>query len=415
MRPEEQGNQSIHDQADPEIDKQTEIRPESKAAVPRGRRQMWHKQKVDGVTQHHCRERDRKVSRETHSPHLDTRTTRAGFQTIGDRDENQVFTECARRSWSNRWPVVHFHGIIFLHKLSDRISLVLYRCVRLELMIRSLTFVRHTSPEKFEQLSALLRSLGFEDGLGWSDEHSKGAPFLAPVGSLELVNGRTPSEPDVLIEVRDLDTAHQLARKQFHDDVGEIEDTAWKSRIFSLRLDANSRIDFWAFNDPEKSAPKAVEGALNASGMRFGIVVSRWNSFITERLLQGAVDCLRRSGAKSSDIQIVRVPGSFEIPSAARLLAESGTVDAIITLGCLIRGETTHYEHIATEVTRGIGQSAQETGIPHSYGVLTCENLEQAIDRAGLKSGNKGWEAAITAVEMVSLKGKLKRGASDGC
>lgn len=281
-------------------------------------------------------------------------------------------------------------------------------------MIRSLTFVRHTSPERFEQLSTLLRSLGFEDGTGWSDEHSKGSPFLAPTGTLELVNGRKPPAPEVLIEVRDLDTAHQLARKQFHDDVGEIEDTAWKSRIFSLQLDATSRIGFWAFNDPEKSAPKAVQGALNASDMRFGLVVSRWNSFITERLLEGALDCLRRSGAKSSDIHIVRVPGSFEIPSAARLLADSGTVDAIITLGCLIRGETTHYEHIATEVTRGIGQSAQETGIPHSYGVLTCENLEQAIDRAGLKSGNKGWEAAITAVEMVSLKGKLKRGVSDG-
>ena len=281
-------------------------------------------------------------------------------------------------------------------------------------MIRSLTFVRQTSPERFEQLSTLLRSLGFEDGIGWSDEHSKGAPFLAPTGTLELVNGRTPPAPEVLIEVRDLDTAHQLARKQFHDEVGEIEDTAWRSRIFSLQLDATSRIGFWAFNDPEKSAPKAVQGVLNASDMRFGIVVSRWNSFITERLLEGALDCLRRSGAKSSDIQIVRVPGSFEIPSAARLLADSGTVDAIITLGCLIRGETTHYEHIATEVTRGIGQSAQETGIPHSYGVVTCENLEQAIDRAGLKSGNKGWEAAITAVEMVSLKGKLQRGASDG-
>jgi 6,7-dimethyl-8-ribityllumazine synthase len=108
------------------------------------------------------------------------------------------------------------------------------------------------------------------------------------------------------------------------------------------------------------------------------------------------------------------VPGSFEIPSAARSLAETGTVDAIITLGCLIRGETTHYEHIATEVTRGIGQSAQETGIPHTYGVLTCETLEQAIDRAGLKSGNKGYEAAISAIEMVSLKRKVTRGAADG-
>ena len=281
-------------------------------------------------------------------------------------------------------------------------------------MIRSLTLVHQTSSEKFEQLSRLLRALGFEDGAGWSDEHSRGAPFLAPVGSLELVDGHAPAEPDILIEVSDLDTAHQLAKKHLGDAVGEIEETHWKSRVCSIDLDGKLRVGFWAFIDPAKSQPKAIEGDLNAVGMRFGIVVSRWNSFITERLLQGALDCLRRSGAKSSDIHIVRVPGSFEIPSAARSLAESGAVDAIITLGCLIRGETTHYEHIATEVTRGIGQSAQETGVPHTYGVLTCENLEQAIDRAGLKSGTKGWEAALTAIEMVSLKGKLKRGVGDG-
>lgn len=281
-------------------------------------------------------------------------------------------------------------------------------------MIRSLTLVRPASPEKFEALAALLRALGFEEDVGWSDGHSRGTPFIAPMGSLELVDGRMPAEPDILIEVSDLDIAHKLALKNFSDATGEITDTNWKSRVFSVQLDTNLRVGFWAFNDPLKAQPKSVEGELNASGMRFGVVVSRWNSFITERLLQGALDCLRRSGAKSADIQIVRVPGSFEIPAAARLLAESGTVDAVIALGCLIRGETTHYEHIATEVTRGIGQSAQDTGVPHSYGVLTCENLEQAIDRAGLKSGNKGWEAAITAIEMVSLKGKLKRGASDG-
>jgi len=284
-------------------------------------------------------------------------------------------------------------------------------------MIRSLTLVRQTTPEKFERLSVLLRALGFEDGAGWSDEHSRGAPFLAPVGSLELVDGLQPAQPEILIEVSDLDTAYQIAKKHLQGtgtDIGEIADTHWKSRVFSIELDTNLRVGFWAFHDPAKSPAKTLEGDLNAVGMRFGIVVSRWNSFITERLLGGALDCLRRSGARSSDIHIVRVPGSFEIPSAARLLAESGTVDAILTLGCLIRGETSHYEHIATEVTRGIGESAQATGIPHSYGVLTCENLEQAIDRAGLKSGNKGWEAAITAIEMVSLKGKLKRGASDG-
>ncbi|MGH9565493.1 MAG: 6,7-dimethyl-8-ribityllumazine synthase [Candidatus Angelobacter sp.] len=162
----------------------------------------------------------------------------------------------------------------------------------------------------------------------------------------------------------------------------------------------------FAFWQKDQTKQNAIEGELNAHGMKFGVVVARWNSFITERLLQGALDALRRSGCASDDLTVVRVPGSFEIPSQARTLAESGKYDAIITLGCLIRGETTHYEHIATEVTRGIGQSAQETGVPHTYGVLTCENLEQALDRAGLKAGNKGFEAAISAIEMISLKRK---------
>ncbi|HST11909.1 MAG TPA: 6,7-dimethyl-8-ribityllumazine synthase, partial [Terriglobales bacterium] len=134
------------------------------------------------------------------------------------------------------------------------------------------------------------------------------------------------------------------------------------------------------------------------------IVVSRFNAFITERLLQGALDGLRRTGARNGDIQIVRVPGSFEIPSTARMLAESGKYDAIICLGCLLRGDTAHYDVIVNECARGIGQSAQETGVPHAFGVLTCETLEQAIDRAGLKMGNKGLEAALTAVEMAGLK-----------
>jgi 6,7-dimethyl-8-ribityllumazine synthase len=150
-----------------------------------------------------------------------------------------------------------------------------------------------------------------------------------------------------------------------------------------------------------------IEGPLNASGHSFGIVVSRFNAFITERLLSSAIDALRRTGAKDADIHIVRVPGAFEIPSAARTLAQTGKVDAIICLGCLLRGETSNYEHISEEVTRGVGQSAQETGVPHSWGVLTCDNLEQAIDRAGLKSGNKGFEAALAAIEMASLKTAL--------
>ena len=133
-------------------------------------------------------------------------------------------------------------------------------------------------------------------------------------------------------------------------------------------------------------------------------MVSRFNSFITERLLQSAYDGLVRSGVAKRDIVLARVPGAFEIPLAARTLAETGKYHAIICLGCLLRGDTAHYDVIVNEVTRGIGQSAQETGVPHAFGVLTCENLEQAIDRAGLKMGNKGFEAALAAVEMASLR-----------
>src|SRR5579862_3444807 len=153
-----------------------------------------------------------------------------------------------------------------------------------------------------------------------------------------------------------------------------------------------------------KSQFPAIEGGLNAAGKRFAVVVSRFNAFITERLFQSTLDGLLRSGANKKDIALVRVPGAFEIPSAARTLAETKKYDAIICLGCLIRGDTAHYDVIVNEVTRGIGQSAQETGVPHAFGVLTCENLEQAIDRAGLKMGNKGFEAALAAIEMGNLK-----------
>ena len=148
----------------------------------------------------------------------------------------------------------------------------------------------------------------------------------------------------------------------------------------------------------------SIEGELDASGKRFAIVASRFNSFITERLLASACDGLLRSSAEKKDIDIVRVPGAFEIPSAARALALTKKYDAIICLGCLLRGDTAHYDVIVNEVARGIGQSAQETGVPHAFGVLTCDTLEQAIDRAGLKMGNKGFEAALAAVEMASLK-----------
>ena len=153
----------------------------------------------------------------------------------------------------------------------------------------------------------------------------------------------------------------------------------------------------------QKIRQKIVAGKLTASGLHFGIVVSRFNEFITDRLLRSAYDALVRSGANEEDIEIIRVPGAFEIPSAARTLAQTKKYDAIVCLGCLIRGDTAHYDVIVNEVARGIGQSAQETGVPHTFGVLTCENLEQAIDRAGLKMGNKGFEAALAAVEMANL------------
>jgi 6,7-dimethyl-8-ribityllumazine synthase len=162
----------------------------------------------------------------------------------------------------------------------------------------------------------------------------------------------------------------------------------------------------------KENGPSAgLEGKLDAKSKRFGVVVSRFNSFITERLLESALDALERLGATREDIQVVRVPGAFEIPLAARTLAETKKYDAVICIGCLLRGDTAHYDVIVNEVTRGIGQSAQETGVPHAFGVLTCDTLEQAIDRAGLKMGNKGFEAALAAVEMANLRTALGKAA----
>ena len=165
------------------------------------------------------------------------------------------------------------------------------------------------------------------------------------------------------------------------------------------------------FKDPvdDNLHTKTISGKLDAQGLRFAIVVSRFNEFITDRLLRSAYDGLSRSGADDKNIHVVRVPGAFEIPSAARTLAATGKYDAIICIGCLLRGDTAHYDVIVNEVTRGIGQSAQETGVPHAFGVLTCDTLEQAIDRAGLKMGNKGFEAALAAIEMANLKKAISR------
>ena len=148
---------------------------------------------------------------------------------------------------------------------------------------------------------------------------------------------------------------------------------------------------------------RIVTGNLDGKGLRIGLVVSRFNDFISERLLQGALDCLMRHGVLEQDILIVRVPGAFEIPVAARRLAQSGKHDAVVCVGCVIRGETSHYEQMCAEVARGVASVVLEAGLPVTFGVLTTENLHQAIERAGAKAGNKGWDAALAAIEMVSL------------
>ncbi len=154
--------------------------------------------------------------------------------------------------------------------------------------------------------------------------------------------------------------------------------------------------------------PKIQEGVLNAKGFRFGLVVSRYNNFITERLLEGAIDALLRHGGKEDMMEIIRVPGSFEIPLLAKQMAASGRFDAVICLGALIRGGTIHFDVLAAEVAKGVAQSALETGVPITFGVITTDTLEQAIERAGTKMGNKGWEAAESAIELVNLLKAIK-------
>ena len=153
---------------------------------------------------------------------------------------------------------------------------------------------------------------------------------------------------------------------------------------------------------------KTHEGHLDARGLKFAIVVARFNSFITERLLSGALDALRRSGGQPDDVEVVRVPGSWEMPVVARALVETKRFDGIICLGCVVRGETAHFDYVAGEAAKGLGQVAAQTGTPVAFGVLTTNTVDQAIDRAGAKSGNKGFDAAMTAIEMANLMKKLK-------
>lgn len=284
-------------------------------------------------------------------------------------------------------------------------------------MIKGITLVASVaSPAALDRLADLFGALGFEPGKAWQDDSGRGSAFLAPLGNLELVAGRMPAVSPFLIEVTQLDEVRAVVEQwmianhrteEVAQRLSEVVPTHWNSRLFTVTVDQSLTLAFWESENPLHGKPAAIEGDLSAAGMKFAIVVARWNAVITDRLLQGALDGLQRSGAASADIQIVRVPGAWEIPAAARTLANAKSCDAILTLGCLLRGETAHYEAIYTEVARGIGQSQQETGVPHAFGVLTCETLEQALDRAGLKAGNKGFEAAIAAIEMVSIQRKL--------
>lgn len=152
---------------------------------------------------------------------------------------------------------------------------------------------------------------------------------------------------------------------------------------------------------------KIIEGELQAKGLKFGIVVSRFNDFITSKLLDGAIDALVRHGANEDHIEVVKVPGSFEIPIIAKKMASKGSYHAIICLGAVIRGATPHFEYVASEVSKGVAAASLETGVPIAFGVITSDTIEQAVERAGTKAGNKGWDAAITAIEMAQIIKKL--------
>src|ERR1035441_4944922 len=285
-------------------------------------------------------------------------------------------------------------------------------------MLKSIHIGRYVSdPNDLRVLAEFLHAIGFEAVAG---EDGRSAILSAPLALLSLNSLTKEYSAEVrerlkdvnrllVIEVTNPDAVFEIAEKRKFKLLSDATNPKTNERSFSLELPGE--IVLTIHGRPGEVAA-AIEGQLNAAGKRFAIVVSRFNSFITERLLQGALDGLRRAGAENQDIAIVRVPGSFEIPSAARTLAETKKYDAIICLGCLLRGDTPHYDVLVNEVTRGIGQSAQETGVPHAFAVLTCETLEQAIDRAGLKMGNKGFEAALAAVEMANLKAAVSRQAS---
>ncbi len=305
-------------------------------------------------------------------------------------------------------------------------------------MIRSIVFPRVLGKSLPDLQPALdfFHALGFAPGNERHESGSHGIEMLAPSGGIEFIAATDAPSVDATVEVSDVDAAYEIVKKlaptlstpvptlspNTGDEDGapatdkdgappkkksvtiqrEIHDTPYGARLFEVEV-GGLRIGFLS-HAKKPGEDRGLEGKLDARGKSFALVVSRFNSFITERLLDGALQAIRQCGAKPDAMAIVHVPGAFEIPAAARQLAETGRYQAIVCIGCLLRGDTLHYEVIANEATRGVGQSAQDTGIPHAFAVLTCDTLQQAIDRAGLKAGNKGFEAGLAAVEMACLR-----------
>jgi 6,7-dimethyl-8-ribityllumazine synthase len=271
-------------------------------------------------------------------------------------------------------------------------------------MIKSFHKLLVPSREKdYAALVEFFEALGLVSGESWKGRRSKGVKLKARDAGVEIGMGEGFPDADLVAECESADAMYEILRRRGLKIKDDIADYDWGARMFTVEVPGSAgKLAVFSYNDKWRENAEG-EGKLDAGGKRFAVVVSRFNAFITERLLDGAMDGLQRCGAARSAVQVVRVPGAFEIPSAARTLANTGKYSAIICLGCLLRGDTAHYDVIANECARGIGQSAQESGVPHAFGVLTCDTLEQAIDRAGLKMGNKGFEAALAAVEMANL------------
>lgn len=284
------------------------------------------------------------------------------------------------------------------------------RVVQQNRMIKSIhKLLVPKSEADYEALLAFFNALGVMRGESWNGRRSKGVKFDAPEAGIELGIGEGFPNCDLVIECDSADMLFAQAKKHGLKVIEEPCDCDWGARMFSLDLPAGfGKLTVFSYNQNWRNPQ--IEGDFDATAMKFAVVVSRFNAFITERLLSGALQALRQCGAKNENIEIARVPGAYEIPSASRMLAETKKYSAIVCIGCLLRGDTAHYDVIVNEVGRGVGQSAQETGVPHAFGILTCDTLDQAVDRAGLKMGNKGFEAGLAAVEMASLKKRVVSG-----